>query len=178
VAAEGEGVSLSDADAYDRFMGRYSRPLAVPFADFAGLPLDGRVLDVGCGPGALTAELARRARPGRVTAVDPSEEFVAALRGRHPGVQVVRAPAQGVLYPDDGITKGDLFEYYRQVGPAIVPHLKDRPFTMKRYPHGIDGEVFFQKQAPKGMPDWIPTRQFRTLPREGGPRLVDFPLVN
>ena len=82
-----------------------------------------------------------------------------------------------VLYPDDGITKGDLFEYYRQVGPAIVPHLKDRPFTMKRYPHGIDGEVFFQKQAPKGMPDWIPTRQFRTLPREGGPRLVDFPLV-
>jgi bifunctional non-homologous end joining protein LigD len=83
-----------------------------------------------------------------------------------------------VLYPDDGITKGDLFEYYRQVGPAIVPHLKDRPFTMKRYPHGIDGEVFFQKQAPKGMPDWIPTRQFRTLPREGGPRLVDFPLVN
>ena len=83
-----------------------------------------------------------------------------------------------VLYPDDGITKGDLFEYYRQVGPAIVPHLRDRPFTMKRYPHGIDGEVFFQKQAPKGMPDWIPTRQFRTLPREGGPRLVDFPLVN
>ena len=80
--------SLSDADAYDRFMGRYSRPLAVPFADFAGLPLDGRVLDVGCGPGALTAELARRAGPGRVTAVDPSEEFVAALRrppSRSPG---------------------------------------------------------------------------------------------
>ena len=64
-------MSLSDADAYDRFMGRYSRPLAVPFADFAGLPLDGRVLDVGCGPGALTAELARRAGPGRVTAVRP-----------------------------------------------------------------------------------------------------------
>jgi bifunctional non-homologous end joining protein LigD len=86
--------------------------------------------------------------------------------------------ADRVLYPDDGITKGDLFEYYKQVGPAIVPHLKNRPFTMKRYPHGITGEVFFQKQAPKGMPDWIPTRQFRTLPRDGGPRLVDFPLVN
>jgi bifunctional non-homologous end joining protein LigD len=83
-----------------------------------------------------------------------------------------------VLYPDDGVTKGDVFEYYRQVGPVIVPHLKDRPFTMKRYPHGITGEAFFQKQAPRGMPDWIPTRQFRTWPREGGSRLVDFPLMN
>src|SRR3954467_5211208 len=98
VAAEGEEVSLSDADAYDRFMGRYSRPLAVPFAAFAGLPLDGRVLDVGCGPGALTAELARRARPERVTAVDPSDEFVAALRGSHPGVQAIRAPAEDLPF--------------------------------------------------------------------------------
>src|SRR5438034_1233261 len=99
VAAEGEEVSLSDADAYDRFMGRYSRPLAVPFADFAGLPLDGRVLDVGSGPGALTAELARRAGPGLVTAVDPSEEFVAALRGRHTGDEGIRAPAEDLPSP-------------------------------------------------------------------------------
>ena len=83
-----------------------------------------------------------------------------------------------VLYPEDGITKGDVFEYYKQVGAMIVPHLRDRPFTMKRYPHGITGEVFFQKQAPRGIPDWIPTRQFRTWPREGGSRLVDFPLIN
>jgi bifunctional non-homologous end joining protein LigD len=83
-----------------------------------------------------------------------------------------------VLYPDDGITKGDVFGYYEQVGPAIVPHLRDRPFTMKRYPHGITGEAFFQKQAPRGMPDWIATRQFRTWPREGESRLVDFPLIN
>jgi bifunctional non-homologous end joining protein LigD len=83
-----------------------------------------------------------------------------------------------VLYPEDGITKGDVFEYYKQVGPTVVPHLRDRPFTMKRYPHGITGEVFFQKQAPRGIPDWIPTRQFRTWPREGGSRLVDFPLIN
>src|SRR4029077_17864189 len=98
VAAEEEVMILNDADAYDRFMGRYSRPLAVPFADFAGLPPDGRVLDVGCGPGALTAELARRAGLGRVTAVDPSEEFVAALRGRHPGVQVIRAPGEDLPF--------------------------------------------------------------------------------
>src|SRR5204863_184541 len=63
-------------------------------------------------------------------------------------------------------------------GRAIVPHLRERPFTMKRYPHGIYGEVFFQKQAPKHIPSWIPTRQFRTWPREGGSRLVDFALVN
>jgi SAM-dependent methyltransferase len=91
-------VSLSDADAYDRFMGRYSGPLAVPFADFAAPPGDGRLLDVGCGPGALTAELARRAGPQRVTAIDPSEEFVAALRDRQPGVQVIRAPAEDLPF--------------------------------------------------------------------------------
>jgi bifunctional non-homologous end joining protein LigD len=60
----------------------------------------------------------------------------------------------------------------------LVEHLRDRPFTMKRYPHGIDGEVFFQKQAPKHLPSWIATRQFTTHPRDGGSRLVDFALVN
>ena len=83
-----------------------------------------------------------------------------------------------VLYPEDGVTKGDLFDYYAKVGPTIVPHLENRPFTMKRYPHGIYGEAFFQKQAPKHLPSWIPTRQFRTWPREGESRLVDFALVN
>ena len=51
-----------------------------------------------------------------------------------------------VLYPGDGVTKGDVFEYYKQVGPTIVPHLKDRPFTMKRYPHGITGQAFMSTQ--------------------------------
>jgi bifunctional non-homologous end joining protein LigD len=83
-----------------------------------------------------------------------------------------------VLFPEDGITKGALFEYYGEVGDVIVPHLKNRPFTMKRYPHGINEEAYFQKQAPRGKPKWIPTRQFTTRPREGGPRLVDFALVN
>jgi bifunctional non-homologous end joining protein LigD len=83
-----------------------------------------------------------------------------------------------VLFPDDGITKGDLFGYYGEIAPAILPHLKDRPFTMKRWREGLPGGSFFQKQAPKGMPPWIPTRQFRTWPREGESRLVDFPLVN
>jgi bifunctional non-homologous end joining protein LigD len=94
--------------------------------------------------------------------------------------EVKLSSADRVLFPGDGITKGDLFEYYGQVADAIVPHLRDRPFTMKRWREGIAGEAFFQKQAPKGTPDWIPTRQFRTWPRggKGDSRLVDFPLVD
>ncbi len=86
--------------------------------------------------------------------------------------------ADRVLFPDDGITKGDLFDYYDRIAPVLVPHLRDRPFTMKRWREGIAGGSFFQKQAPKGMPDWLPTRTFTTHPREGGSREVDFPLVN
>jgi bifunctional non-homologous end joining protein LigD len=93
-------------------------------------------------------------------------------------LEVKLSSADRVLFPADGITKGDLFDYYGKVAPAILPHLRDRPFTMKRWREGLAGGSFFQKQAPKGMPDWIPTRQFRTWPREGGSRLVDFPLVN
>ena len=65
-----------------------------------------------------------------------------------------------VLYPADGVTKGDLAQYYVEIGDAIVPHLRERPFTLKRYPHGIDEQAYFHKQAPKGKPSWIPTRQF------------------
>jgi len=83
-----------------------------------------------------------------------------------------------VLFPESGVTKGDLFEYYGAVAPVLVPHLRDRPFTMKRWREGITGGSFFQKQAPKGIPDWIPTQRFTTHPREGGSREVDFPLVN
>jgi bifunctional non-homologous end joining protein LigD len=86
--------------------------------------------------------------------------------------------ADRILFPDDGITKGDLFDYYDKVADWIIPHLRDRPFTMKRWREGLPGGSFFQKQAPKGIPDWLPTRQFTTYPREGGSRLVDFPLVN
>jgi bifunctional non-homologous end joining protein LigD len=86
--------------------------------------------------------------------------------------------ADRVLFPGEGITKGDLFEYYGAIAPVLVPHLRDRPFTMKRWREGIAGGSFFQKQAPKGIPDWLPTRTFTTHPREGGSREVDFPLVN
>ena len=76
------------ADEYDRFMGRYSAPLAPQFADFASVDAGQQVLDVGCGSGALTAELVGRLGPGTVSAVDPSEPVVAGVRQRHPGVSV------------------------------------------------------------------------------------------
>jgi SAM-dependent methyltransferase len=88
------------ADAYDRFMGRYSSPLAPRFADFAGVADAQRVLDVGCGPGALTTELVERLGADAVSAVDPSESFVAAARERHPGVRVRRAAAEALPFDD------------------------------------------------------------------------------
>ncbi|HSP74078.1 MAG TPA: methyltransferase domain-containing protein [Gaiellaceae bacterium] len=88
------------AEAYDRFMGRYSAPLAPRLVDFAGVNGGERVLDVGCGPGALTAELVRRVGPAAVSAVDPSEPFVEAARDRHPGVDVRRGSAEQLPYPD------------------------------------------------------------------------------
>lgn len=89
------------ADSYDRFMGRYSVPLAPEFADLAGVVAGQRVLDVGCGPGALMTELVRRLGPANVAAVDPSEPFVAAARERHPGVSVERASAESLPFRDD-----------------------------------------------------------------------------
>ncbi len=88
------------ADAYDRFMGRYSVRLAPLFADFGGVEQGRRALDVGCGPGALTGELVARLGAESVAAVDPSEPFVDAARERHPGVDVRRAAAEELPFPD------------------------------------------------------------------------------
>jgi bifunctional non-homologous end joining protein LigD len=84
------------------------------------------------------------------------------------------------FWPEEGITKGDLIAYYRDIAPVLLPHLRDRPFTMRRYPDGWRGQHFFQKDAPKHMPDWIPTRRFEVSTRARPPqrKWVDFPLVN
>jgi len=72
-----------------------------------------------------------------------------------------------VLFPRDGYTKGDLIAYYRAVAPAIVPHLRGRPLTLERYPDGIDGKSFFEKNASRHVPAWIPTVE---VPSEHGKR--------
>jgi SAM-dependent methyltransferase len=89
------------ADAYLRFMGQYSEPLAARFADLAEVRPGQRLLDVGCGPGALTAELARRVGQDSVSAVEPSASFAAAVSARLPGVDVRRATAEQLPFPDN-----------------------------------------------------------------------------
>ena len=64
-----------------------------------------------------------------------------------------------VFWPDDGFTKGDLIDYYRRIAPSLLPYLRDRPLVMTRYPDGIDGKSFFQKDAPAWVPAWVRTEQ-------------------
>jgi len=85
---------FSEAGSYDRFMGRYSGPLAPVFAEFAGVEAGQRALDVGCGPGALVGALVERLGQRSVNAVDPSSAFVDAVRARYPGVETEVAPAE------------------------------------------------------------------------------------
>jgi len=89
-----------DADAYDRFIGRYSRPLAALFVTFAGITDGQRALDVGCGTGALTAALVERLGAGAVSAIDPSESFVRSTQARFPEVEVRRASAERLPFED------------------------------------------------------------------------------
>jgi bifunctional non-homologous end joining protein LigD len=111
----------------------------------------------------------------------------AEVRHERPAEEVIRkgkrelrlSNLDKLFWPDEGITKGDLLDYYRQVAPVLIPHLRNRPFTMRRYPDGVGGKAFFQKDAPSHMPDWIPTYRALVSTRSGGAKKwVDFPLVN
>jgi bifunctional non-homologous end joining protein LigD len=81
-----------------------------------------------------------------------------------------------VLWPRDGYTKGDLIDYYERVAPYAIAHLKGRPLTLQRYPNGIDGPTFFEKQMPRGMPEWIDRVTVPTP--EGSRSQVTFALCN
>jgi SAM-dependent methyltransferase len=105
-------------DAYDRFMGRYSRPLAARLADWMDLSPEQHVLDVGCGPGALTEQFVAHLGAGHVSAVDPSTSFVEACRARHPGVDVRRAGAESLPFEDAS---------FDAAGACLVVHFMDDP---------------------------------------------------
>jgi SAM-dependent methyltransferase len=108
------------ADSYDRFMGRYSRPLAVRFADFAGVAAGQRVVDVGCGPGSLVAELVDRIGVEAVSAVDPSVQFVAAARERFPDVEILQAAAESLPFVDG---------WFDSAMAQLVVHFMSEPIT-------------------------------------------------
>jgi SAM-dependent methyltransferase len=105
------------AESYDRYMGRYSRQLSSQMADLAGVTAGQRVLDVGCGPGALTTELVARLGEASVTAVDPSDPFVTAARERNPGVDVRKASAEHLPFADGGFDAA--------IAQLVVHHMTD-----------------------------------------------------
>jgi SAM-dependent methyltransferase len=117
------GAFRVGGDAYDDFMGRYSTRLAPLFADFAGVRSGDRVLDVGAGTGALTAELL--ARGASVAAADPSPEFVAVLRERFPAVDVHEAPAESLPFETDAFDVGlaQLVMAFVSDAPAAVAEM-------------------------------------------------------
>jgi len=78
-----------------------------------------------------------------------------------------------VLYPATGFTKGQVIDYYSRIAPVLLPHLKDRPLTLKRYPNGVDEKYFYEKQAPSHRPEWV-----KTVPVPARGRTIDFVLCN
>ena len=79
-----------------------------------------------------------------------------------------------VLFPDDGITKGDLADYYAEVADVMVPHLKGRPLTLWRYPRGIDQKGFVQQDFAGALPDWMGRPR---SPRRAAPSCIPWPIV-
>ena len=79
-----------------------------------------------------------------------------------------------LFWPERGITKGDLIQYYADVAPLLLPHIRNRAMVMKRYPHGAAGEFFFMKRAPSPRPEWIQTCR---IDHDSG-NVIDFPMIN
>jgi bifunctional non-homologous end joining protein LigD len=111
---------------------------------------------------------ARSAPPGLRLPADSTDELVR-IGGRV--VQLTNLPK--IFWPELGLTKRDLLQYYLDVSPVLLPHLKDRAMVMKRYPNGIRGKWFFMKRTPSPRPDWLETCP---IMHESG-NLIDFPMV-
>src|SRR3954471_20505831 len=89
------------------------------------------------------------------------------------GKQLRLSNLDKVLYPEVGFTKGQVIDYYTRMAPVLLPHLKNRPLTLKRYPNGVDEKYFYEKQSPSHRPDWV-----KTVPVPARGRTIDFTLAN
>jgi bifunctional non-homologous end joining protein LigD len=78
------------------------------------------------------------------------------------GREIVLSDLDKVMYPSNGFTKGDVIDYYAQIAPALLPLLRGRPVTLKRYPNGVDGRSFYEKECPRSRPDWVRTAEVRS----------------
>jgi bifunctional non-homologous end joining protein LigD len=187
------GTGFTDSEL-ERLLGLL-RPLertTSPFAETPKMPRVRRGDIVWVEPRLVAqVEFAEWTREGRLRA-----PVYLGLREDKPASDVrrERAPAPSVLrkgrrelrlsnldkpfWPEEGITKGDLVAYYRDVADVLVRHLRGRPFTMKRYPDGWQGKHFFQKQAPTHMPSWIKRAPFPASTREGEKKVIDYALVD
>ncbi len=79
-----------------------------------------------------------------------------------------------VFYPETGFTKGQLIDYYVRIADAMLPHLKERPLTMRRFPNGVEGKSFFEKHIPSHAPDWVPSV---TVPLADGHEDISYAVV-
>ena len=190
MSCAGPGTSArASPTTRSRGSARLLGPLERADSPFAEMPKMPRVRGVGCRLGRAGAR--RRGRVRRVDARGPAScaALPAAARRQGGTGGAARACSRSgrwskrrgrelrfsnldkPFWPEEGITKGDLIAYYRDVAEVLVPHLRGRPFTMKRYPDGWQGKNFFQKNAPSHMPDWIERAPFPASTREGERRI-------
>ena len=187
----GTGLSDAELDLLERLLAPLRRDDA-PFAEVPKLPRVRRDEVTWVEP-SLVAEIefAEWTREGRLRAPvylglrddkSPAEvvvEPVSVPEEIRRGARVLRlSNLEKPFWPEEGLTKGDLLAFYRDLAPTLVPHLRQRPFTMKRYPDGWQGKHFFQKDAPSHMPAWISRAPFPASTRDGERRTIDYPLVN
>ena len=136
--------------------------------------------DSPAGESPAEARVARRSAADSAAAVTPVQAWLAGGRKVRGGVEIqVEDRAlkltnlDKVLYPKVGFTKSDLITYYAGVGPVLLPHLRARPLTLKRYPDGVEGEYFYEKRSPPHRPEWVQTA---TVPSDSSGKAISYTL--
>jgi bifunctional non-homologous end joining protein LigD len=182
----GSGIGDAEVDRLRALLGPLERSRS-PLAHTPRMPRV-RPRDVTWVDPVLAAEVtyAEKTREGRLRAPVylgvrddvPAERPPVESEVRHGRRTLRLSNLDKPFWLEEGITKGDLLAYYRDVAGVLVPHLRRRPFTMKRYPDGWQGKSFFQKQAPSHTPDWIGRAPFPASTRDGERRVIDYALID